>query len=84
MSSKTNNTSTLFGFKFKETISSATQCTFVLNEVVQYYLNNGGSVYATFLDASKAFDSVKYDDLFNIIINKGVCPLSQDSLPSAI
>ena len=61
------NTSTDFQFGFKET-SSTTQCTFVLNEVLQYYLNNSGSVYTTFLDASKAFDSVKYDDLFNIIV----------------
>ena len=63
-----------FQFGFKEN-SSTTQCTFVFNEVVQYYINNGGRVYATFLDASKAFDSVKFDKMFDLLLQKGICPL---------
>ena len=30
-------------------------------EVINYYCENGGTVYATFLDASKAFDRVMFD-----------------------
>ena len=67
--------STDFQFGFKEK-SSTTQCTFVMNEVIQYYLNNGGTVYATFLDASKAFDSVKFEKLFRILIDREMCPLA--------
>ena len=67
-------TSSDFQFGFTEKCST-TQCTFVVNEVVQYYLNNGGKVFTTFLDASKAFDTVQFHKLFRLIIDKGICPL---------
>ena len=35
-------------------------CTMVLKETLSYSANNGGSVYCTFLDATKAFDRVNY------------------------
>jgi len=38
----------------------ASVCTVVLKESIAYYINNGNSVYCTFLDASKAFDRVEY------------------------
>ena len=44
-----------FGFKKKH---STNQCTFVVNEVLQYYANNNTNVLITLLDASKAFDRV--------------------------
>ena len=56
-----------FGFKDK---SSTTQCTFVRNEVIEYYLRNGGKVYATFLHASKAFDCVKVTKLFKLSLDR--------------
>ena len=43
------------GFK---TTRSNDMCTMVLKELIAYYVNNGNSVYFTFLDASKAFDRV--------------------------
>ena len=61
-----------FGFKKKH---STTQCTFVLNEVVQYYLNNDSDVYVMMLDCSKAFDRVHYVKLFSVLKYKGLCPL---------
>ena len=61
-----------FGFKDK---SSTTQCTFVMNEVIEYYLRNGGQVYTTFLDASKAFDCVKFSKLFKLLLDRDICPL---------
>ena len=42
-----------FGFKSE---SSTTACTFVLDEVVNYYNRNGSDVHVVLLDASKAFD----------------------------
>ena len=45
-----------------------------LNQTVQYYLNGGSNVYVAFLDASKAFDRVKYSKLFECLLDRGVCP----------
>ena len=60
-----------FGFKEK---SSTVQCTFVMNEVINYYLQNDSIVYATYLDASKAFDCVKYENLFCVLLSNDICP----------
>ena len=54
---------------------STNQCSFIVNEVVQYYRNNDSNIYLTLLDASKAFDKVKYNKLFQLLIQKGMCPL---------
>ena len=59
-----------FGYNEK---SSTAQCTFVVEEIVHYYRSNESNVYATFLDASKAFDRVRFDKLFELLIDKGVC-----------
>ena len=61
-----------FGFKAK---SSTTQCTFVLQETIQYYLNNDSRVYCVLLDASQAFDRVQYVSLFKKMLSKGLCPV---------
>lgn len=61
-----------FGFKPGH---STTQCTFVVQETVQYYLNGGSHVNAVLLDASKAFDRVQYIKLFRLLLKKGICPL---------
>ena len=45
------------GFKSE---SSTTACTFVLDEVVNYYNRNGSDVHDVLLDASKAFDRVDH------------------------
>ena len=56
------------GFKDKSTVQQlSVQCTFVMNEVIEYYFRNGGQVYTTFLDASKVFDCVKFTKLFNLL-----------------
>ncbi len=44
-----------FGFKSGH---STTQCTFVMQEIIDYYSRNGSSVYLIMLDASRAFDRV--------------------------
>lgn len=45
-------------------------CTMVLKESIAYYVNNGSSVYCTFLDASKAFDRVEYSKLFRLLVKR--------------
>ena len=60
-----------FGFKSE---SSTTACTFVLDEVVNYYNRNGSDVHVVLLDASKAFDRVDHIKLFHILVGTGVCP----------
>ena len=54
---------------------STVQCTSIVNEVIQYYLNNETNVNVVMLDASKAFDRVHYIKLFNILQKKEMCPL---------
>ena len=61
-------------FGYKKGVSTA-HCSFVLNETIQYYRNNGSNVYALFLDASKAFDRVRHDILFRCLLELNVCPL---------
>jgi exonuclease III len=61
-----------FGFKAK---SSTTQCTFVLNECINYYNFKHTSVYVLMLDATKAFDRVHYCKLFRLLLKRNVHPL---------
>lgn len=51
---------------------STTMCTIVLKEVVKYYFQRRGDVYCALIDASKAFDRVKLDILFDILIERGL------------
>lgn len=47
-------------------------CSLTLKEVINYYLNNNSNVYACFVDASKAFDKVRHDKLFEILVERGM------------
>ncbi len=49
---------------------STTMCSTVPKEVVLYYKSNGSPVYGCVLDASKAFDRIKYDKLFEILLER--------------
>ena len=61
-----------FGFKSGH---STTQCTFLLNQVVDHYTQRSGSCYVALLDATKAFDRVHYVRLFQLLLQRGLCPL---------
>ena len=58
-----------FGFKAK---MSTTLCTGALRAVSSRYLHEGSPVFATFLDASKAFDLVNHEILFRRLLDKGL------------
>ena len=59
-------------FAYKESYSP-TMCSFLVTETIQYYTNSNSSIYAISLDFSKAFDYVKYDELFKCLISRGMC-----------
>ena len=56
-----------FGFKKGH---STNACTMLLKETVAYYTHNCSNVFCVFLDASKAFDKVRYDKLFDELVKR--------------
>ncbi len=52
-------------FDFKSDHSTV-MCNFSKGEIIKYYTDRGSKVYAYLLDASKAFDHLCYDKLFNV------------------
>ena len=58
-----------FGFKASH---GTDMCIYTLKEFIDYYKCRGTTVYVTFLDASKAFDRLKYWLLFDKLIKKRV------------
>jgi exonuclease III len=62
-------------FGFKEGFST-TQCTFVVEETINYYKQYKSNVYTVLLDASKAFDKVNYVKLFKLLVKRGMCSLT--------
>ena len=61
-------------FAYKPNMST-TMCTTVLKEVVHHYNSNGSDVYVCMLDASKAFDRIKYDKLFDVLLQRNFPPV---------
>ena len=45
----------------------------MVNETVQYYTENGAKP-VLLLDASKAFDNVAFNVLFNELVDRSLCP----------
>jgi Reverse transcriptase (RNA-dependent DNA polymerase) len=56
-----------FGFERGHSMS---MCTMILKETIDYYRTNGNDVYCTMLDATKAFDLVKYYKLIHLLLIK--------------
>ncbi len=61
-------------FGFKQGLSAGL-ATSVFLQTTDYYVRKGGRVYALALDASKAFDRVQYDKLFNLLVDYKMNPL---------
>ena len=58
-----------FGFKPD---SSTSLCTAAIKNIIARYLHNESPVLGCFLDASKAFDLVGHDILFEAIMKQGL------------
>ena len=54
---------------------STTQGTFALQEVINFYIERNSMISCVLLDASKAFDRVNYIKLFDLLVERGICPL---------
>ena len=54
---------------------STTMATTVLKDTVNHFITNGSSVYCCFIDASKAFDRLRHDLLFELLLQRNVNPL---------
>jgi hypothetical protein len=61
-------------FAYKERHSTIL-CHGVLKEIIHHYNDNNSDVYCCFLDASKAFDRVRYDKLFTILLERNLPPI---------
>ena len=61
-----------FGFKPKH---STSQCTMMLNKIIEYYHSNNTDTFVMMLDASKAFDRVNYYQLLSLLVIKRLCPI---------
>ena len=54
-------------FAFKKG-NSTSICTVLVKQVVSYYNGRNTNVYAGLLDATKAFDCVRYDKPFELLL----------------
>ena len=58
-----------FGYKAK---TSTTQCSWLVQEVANYYLRSGTKPIITLLDCSKAFDTCQFSSLFRRLLERGM------------
>ena len=47
-------------------------CVHIVKRTIEYYVDRGSHVFATFIDFTKAFDRVNYWILFNQLLDDGV------------
>jgi hypothetical protein len=47
----------------------------VVKEILKYYLDNGSDVHMCCIDATKAFDKIRHDKLFLLLIERGISGL---------
>ena len=62
-------------FGFKAGVST-TQCTWVVNEVTNYFMRRGTALAASLLDCSKTFEKCRFDKLISKLIKKGLPPIA--------
>ena len=61
-------------FAFKSEHSSV-MCASIFKEVATYYLSRDTDLYCCFLDATKAFDRLKFTNLFNLLYKRNLPPV---------
>lgn len=62
---------------------STSMCTFILEEVVNYYSQLDAPVYISLLDASRAFDRVNFIKLFKLLLHNNFCAMNAKFLITA-
>ena len=55
--------------------SSTTSWSFILQEIITYHNEHNTGLFCVTLDASKAFDKVRFDKLFLKLIDRNLCPV---------
>ncbi len=55
-------------------------CSLVMKEVIHYYIDNKSDVYSCCVDATKAFDWVRHDRLFQFLIECKVPAIALEAL----
>ena len=63
-----------FQFAYKSNTGTAT-CSWTVNAIVDRFTRNWKQVYGAALDMSKAFDMVKWDVLFNTLLDRDINPI---------
>ena len=58
-----------FAYKAKH---STSMCTTTMKEIVRCYWNKNTDVYACFVDATKAFDLVSFQKLFQLLLDRNL------------
>ena len=58
-----------FGYKAK---TSTVQCSWLVQEVINFYLRSGTHPILTLLDCSKAFDTCQFSSLFRRLLERGM------------
>ena len=58
-------------FGYREGMSTA-QCSWLVNEVTNHYIRQGGSVCGALMDCSMAFNKCLFSKLFKTMLDKGV------------
>jgi len=60
-----------YQYRFKKGHSTGL-CTHIVKRTIEYYVDRGSHVFATFIDFTKAFDRVNCWILFNQLLDDGV------------
>ncbi len=55
-------------------------CSLIVKEVIHYYIDNKSDVYSCCVDATKAFDRVHHDRLFQLLIEHKVPAIALQAL----
>ena len=65
----------IYSSALRVVVPDHSMCSNMVTETIEYYVNNNASVYLLLIGASKAFDRLRQEALFQILKQKDICPL---------